>query len=241
VPGTLLEMVKQSAGAEISRNNAHSVHRYPYLSSSQAGVALLETVKQAKLPDIGARLTRGLSSGAGWDTPTLLLTGDADKYLKPEAAEQVAAANPGVISSKTIEAAGHQPQVLLLDAASRISTSCMEVVLDNLGVTSSRQRTIEAADLQPYGYPPRCCRDASKRALDVLPGHAHHCKFCTSIVRTTPNKRAGANAVTHCPAHLRCTAQEIEPARALTHLQIVLVLQEDYPQLVVQALTAFLR
>lgn len=79
-------------------------------------MALLETVKQAKLPDIGARLTGGLSSGAGWDTPTLLLTGDADKYLKPEAAEQVAAANPGVISSKTIEAAGHQPQVLLLDA-----------------------------------------------------------------------------------------------------------------------------
>jgi pimeloyl-ACP methyl ester carboxylesterase len=86
------------------------IYRYPYLSSSQAGVALLETVKQAKLPDLGQRLTKGLSAGAGWDTPTLLLTGDADKYLRPEAAEAVAAANPGAITAKTIEAAGHQPQ-----------------------------------------------------------------------------------------------------------------------------------
>ena len=56
--------------------------RYPYLSSSQAGVALLETVKQADLKSLGTRLTAGLSADAGWDTPTLLLTGDADKYLK---------------------------------------------------------------------------------------------------------------------------------------------------------------
>ncbi len=56
--------------------------RYPYLSSSQAGVSLCETVKQANLADLGTRLQRGLSAAAGWDTPTLLLTGDADKYIK---------------------------------------------------------------------------------------------------------------------------------------------------------------
>ncbi len=56
--------------------------RYPYLASSQAGVALLETVKQADLPGLGARLAQGLSQGAGWKVPTLLLTGDSDKYVK---------------------------------------------------------------------------------------------------------------------------------------------------------------
>ena len=56
--------------------------RYPYLASSQAGVALLETVKQADLPGLGARLSQGLSQGAGWKVPTLLLTGDSDKYIK---------------------------------------------------------------------------------------------------------------------------------------------------------------
>lgn len=45
-------------------------------------MALLETVKQADLPGLGARLAQGLSQGAGWKVPTLLLTGDSDKYVK---------------------------------------------------------------------------------------------------------------------------------------------------------------
>lgn len=42
-------------------------------------MALLETVKQAKLQDLGQRLTAGL---AKWTKPTMLLTGDSDKYIK---------------------------------------------------------------------------------------------------------------------------------------------------------------
>lgn len=57
-------------------------HRYPYLSSSQAGVSLLETVKKADVAALGARLSDGLSKAAGWSVPTLLLTGDSDKYVK---------------------------------------------------------------------------------------------------------------------------------------------------------------
>jgi pimeloyl-ACP methyl ester carboxylesterase len=89
--------------------------RLPYLESSQAGVALLETVKRANLQvsvaccsrpvhnlsrlsynchralinvsdmhlqDLGQRLTAGL---AKWTKPTLLLTGDGDKYIKVRA------------------------------------------------------------------------------------------------------------------------------------------------------------
>lgn len=56
--------------------------RYPYLTGSRKGKALMETVKQADLAGLGARLTQGLSEAAGWKVPTLLLTGDSDKYVK---------------------------------------------------------------------------------------------------------------------------------------------------------------
>ena len=55
--------------------------RYPYLTSSSAGVALQETVKKADLASLGARLTAGLAAGA-WTVPTLILTGDADKFIE---------------------------------------------------------------------------------------------------------------------------------------------------------------
>lgn len=94
---------------EMSLDDA-DIYRYPYLSSSQAGVSLLETVKKADVAALGARLSDGLSEAAGWKVPTLLLTGDSDKYVKVDVAEAVAAANPGAVQAKQIEASGHQPQ-----------------------------------------------------------------------------------------------------------------------------------
>lgn len=55
--------------------------RYPYLISSTAGFALQETVKRADLRQLGTRLAAGLAAGA-WSVPTLILTGDADKFIK---------------------------------------------------------------------------------------------------------------------------------------------------------------
>ena len=55
--------------------------RYPYLTSSTAGFALQETVKQADLKTLGSRLEAGLAAGA-WNVPTLILTGDADKFIQ---------------------------------------------------------------------------------------------------------------------------------------------------------------
>mmetsp|Transcript_3440 Transcript_3440/g.9967 ORF Transcript_3440/g.9967 Transcript_3440/m.9967 type:complete len:384 (-) Transcript_3440:349-1500(-) len=86
------------------------VYRYPYLTGSRKGKALMETVKQADLAGLGARLTQGLSEAAGWKVPTLLLTGDSDKYVKAEVAENIAAGNSSVITASEIEASGHQPQ-----------------------------------------------------------------------------------------------------------------------------------
>ena len=58
-----------------------SVYRYPYLTSSTAGFALQETVKRADMRALGSRISAGLAAGS-WDIPTLILTGEADKFLK---------------------------------------------------------------------------------------------------------------------------------------------------------------
>ena len=44
-------------------------------------MALQETVKKADLVALGTRLAAGLAAGA-WSVPTLILTGDADKYIQ---------------------------------------------------------------------------------------------------------------------------------------------------------------
>ena len=46
-----------------------------------AGSALQETVKRADMRELGGRIGAGLAAGA-WDVPTLILTGDADKFIK---------------------------------------------------------------------------------------------------------------------------------------------------------------
>ena len=107
-----------------------------------------------RLQDLGQRLTAGL---AEWTKPTLLLTGDGDKYIKvvahsvchcqsaahhfiyhffqrlltpclaapqPAEAQAVAESNPGNISAKVIEAAGHQPQVQTVEFECRFLLYC---------------------------------------------------------------------------------------------------------------------
>ena len=82
--------------------------RYPYLTSSMAGSALMETVKRTDMRALGDRIAAGLAAGS-WEVPTLILTGDADKFIKVDYGKAVAAANPTVITARSIEAAGHQP------------------------------------------------------------------------------------------------------------------------------------
>lgn len=60
-------------------------------------MALQETVKKADLPALGARLAAGLAAGA-WSVPTLILTGDADKYIK--VLSEARALRPGALLRK---------------------------------------------------------------------------------------------------------------------------------------------
>ena len=60
---------------------ACAVFRYPYLTSSTAGFALQETVKRADMRALGSRISTELAAPS-WDVPTLILTGEADKFMK---------------------------------------------------------------------------------------------------------------------------------------------------------------
>ncbi len=60
------------------------VYRRPFLKSSDAGRALLATVKQLKLSQTMADIDAGFSP---WSVPTLVIWGTADKWLPVELAE----------------------------------------------------------------------------------------------------------------------------------------------------------
>ena len=65
----------------LGASDAACACRYPYLTSSTAGFALQEAVKRADMRALGSRISAGLAAGS-WDVPTLILTGDADKFIK---------------------------------------------------------------------------------------------------------------------------------------------------------------
>jgi pimeloyl-ACP methyl ester carboxylesterase len=83
-----------------------TIFRRPFLTSSEAGRALLATIRNLSLSDVGREIEAGLPH---WNHPTLLLWGVKDPWLSWEMAETV---TQGMRKVKRIqlEEVGHYPQ-----------------------------------------------------------------------------------------------------------------------------------
>ncbi len=82
------------------------VYRRPFLRSSEAGRALLATVRNLHLPQAMAEIEAGF---ADWTRPTLLIWGLADPWLPVSLAEQFAA-RLKVAALDRLDQVGHYPQ-----------------------------------------------------------------------------------------------------------------------------------
>jgi len=82
------------------------VYRRPFLKSSAAGRALLATVRQLNVPQMGSAIEQGLPA---WDHPTLVLWGESDPWLPLELAKTAAAALPNG-DLETLAEVGHYGQ-----------------------------------------------------------------------------------------------------------------------------------
>lgn len=82
------------------------VYRKPFLKSSDAGRALLATVRQLKLDKTMAAIDEGFK---GWSVPTLIAWGTADKWLPVSLAEKFATRLKAVTLSP-LEETGHYAQ-----------------------------------------------------------------------------------------------------------------------------------
>lgn len=82
------------------------IYRRPFLKSSDAGRALLATVKKLQLPRVMADVDKGFK---GWSVPTLIVWGTADKWLPVSLAETFAKQLETVTIAK-LEETGHYAQ-----------------------------------------------------------------------------------------------------------------------------------
>jgi len=82
------------------------IYRRPFLKSSDAGRALLATVKKLQLPRVLAEVDQGFKD---WSTPTLIAWGIADKWLPVSLAENFAKQLDDVTIAK-LEETGHYAQ-----------------------------------------------------------------------------------------------------------------------------------
>ncbi len=83
-----------------------TVYRRPFLKSSDAGRALLATVKQLQLSKVMADIDAGFSQ---WSIPTLIAWGTADRWLPVSLAEAFAE-NLGDAELMKLEETGHYAQ-----------------------------------------------------------------------------------------------------------------------------------
>jgi len=90
------------------------VYRKPFLKSSNAGRALLATVRQLKLIQTMAEIDEGFK---GWSVPTLIAWGTVDKWLPMSLAERFATRLKAVTLSP-LEKTGHYAQE---DQAQKVS------------------------------------------------------------------------------------------------------------------------
>ena len=97
----------EGGGGKVVSDEDLNVYRKPYLMSSQAGTALLASVRNCKLKESMAAIAAGL---ADWQTPTLVAWGSNDKWLAAKDAEAATEALPKGEFRK-IEGAGHYAQI----------------------------------------------------------------------------------------------------------------------------------
>ncbi|KAJ7560501.1 hypothetical protein O6H91_04G132500 [Diphasiastrum complanatum] len=84
------------------------VYRLPYLDSSAPGFSLLAATRKAPIKDLASRIANGFSES--WNVPTIVLWGEADKYLPSSEAVNFANSNRDVINQVILDGAGHLPQ-----------------------------------------------------------------------------------------------------------------------------------
>ncbi|WP_218083039.1 alpha/beta fold hydrolase [Anthocerotibacter panamensis] len=102
----LVDRTLEGAGGKVIPENHLRVYRRPFLESSNAGRALLATIRNLDLPQAMTELEAGLPK---WQAPTLLLWGTRDPWLPVAMAEATARTLPqGKIIP--LDQAGHYPQ-----------------------------------------------------------------------------------------------------------------------------------
>lgn len=102
----LVDRTLEGGGPYVVEDADLDVYRRPFLTSSDAGRALLATIKRLNLKETMARLEQGFSD---WQPPTLIVWGTEDKWLPVSMAETFAQRLHSVDIAK-LEAVGHYAQ-----------------------------------------------------------------------------------------------------------------------------------
>lgn len=105
----LAERFIEKGSPYVLESDDADIYRLPYLDTSDAGFALLETLRKAPLKDLQERVKSGFAAGR-WSVPTVVAWGVKDRYLKESEAKEFEASNPSVIRAEILEGAGHLPQ-----------------------------------------------------------------------------------------------------------------------------------
>eukprot|EP00897_Mesotaenium_endlicherianum_P004528 jgi/Mesen1/4102/ME000216S03355 len=105
----LAERFIEAGSPYVVESDDADVYRLPYLNSSDAGFALLATLRKYN-PQVSASQFEAGFKPDKWTTPTHVAWGVNDKHLAQVNAEAFRLMNPEHITTSMLEGAGHLPQ-----------------------------------------------------------------------------------------------------------------------------------
>ena len=117
----LVDRTLEGGGPYAVADDDLDVYRRPFLKSSDAGFALLATIKQLQLPQTIAAINQGFEN---WQPRTLIAWGTADKWLPVSEAEKFAKKLDDA-DIKKLEETGHYAQE---DWAEKVSEAIIEFI-----------------------------------------------------------------------------------------------------------------